>query len=138
VRLEKRGVKVTIVDKTIGYELRCAAPIPFDAEYARDLGFAAVRHLLNGGNGDLITIQGGEFLPLPFAEVVDPSSGRGRRRAVDVHTESYHVARDYMVRLGPRWRRRAACRNRTSAHTSPAARCPCSAQQNRQHLSSVH
>ncbi len=33
MRLEQRGIKVTIVDKTIGYELRCAPPIPFDAEY---------------------------------------------------------------------------------------------------------
>jgi ATP-dependent phosphofructokinase / diphosphate-dependent phosphofructokinase len=93
---------VTIVDKTLGYELRCAPPIPFDAEYARDLGYAAVRHLLTGGSGDLITIQGGEFEPIPFADVVDNRTGRGRRRAVDVHTESYHVARDYMVRLGPK------------------------------------
>ena len=46
MRLEQRGIKVTIVDKTIGYELRCAPPIPFDAEYARDLGYAAVMHLL--------------------------------------------------------------------------------------------
>src|SRR5205085_544154 len=37
-RLERRGIKVTLVDKTIGYELRCAPPIPYDAEYARDLG----------------------------------------------------------------------------------------------------
>jgi 6-phosphofructokinase len=102
LRLEQRGVKVTIVDKTIGYELRCAAPIPFDAEYARDLGYAAVRYLLEGQSGALITIQGGEFQPIPFAEVVDAQSGRGRRRAVDIHTESYHVAREYMVRLGAR------------------------------------
>ena len=66
VRLEQRGIKVTIVDKTIGYELRCAPPIPFDAEYARDLGYAAVSHLLNGGSGALITIQGGEFQPIPL------------------------------------------------------------------------
>ena len=45
MRLEQRGIKVTIVDKTIGYELRCAPPIPIDAEYARDLGYAAVMHL---------------------------------------------------------------------------------------------
>jgi ATP-dependent phosphofructokinase / diphosphate-dependent phosphofructokinase len=102
MRLEQRGIKVTIVDKTLGYELRCAPPIPFDAEYARDLGYAAVRHLLGGGSGDLITIQGGEFEPIPFADVVDNRTGRGRRRAVDVHTESYHIARDYMVRLGPK------------------------------------
>ena len=49
MRLEQRGVKVTIVDKTIGYELRCAPPIPIDAEYARDLGYAAVTHLIAGG-----------------------------------------------------------------------------------------
>jgi 6-phosphofructokinase 1 len=101
VRLEQRGIKVTVVDKTIGYELRCAPPIPFDAEYARDLGYAAVTYLRGGGSGALITIQGGEFTPISFTEVVD-ASGAGRRRPVDVTTESYHVAREYMVRLGPR------------------------------------
>ena len=101
MRLEQRGIKVTVVDKTIGYELRCVPPIPFDAEYARDLGYAAVTYLLAGGSGALVTIQGGEFTPIPFAEVLDPS-GRGRRRAVDVTTESYLVARQYMVRLGSR------------------------------------
>jgi 6-phosphofructokinase 1 len=101
IRLEQRGIKVTIVDKTIGYELRCAPPIPFDAEYARDLGYAAVTYLLEGGSGALVTIQGGEFTPISFADVLDPSGG-GRRRPVDVTTESYRVAREYMVRLGPR------------------------------------
>ena len=101
LRLEQRGIKVTIVDKTIGYELRCAPPTPFDAEYARDLGYAAVVHLLQGESGALITMQGGEFTPIPLADVLDPS-GKGRRRAVDVTTESYQVAREYMVRLGPR------------------------------------
>jgi 6-phosphofructokinase len=101
LRLEQRGIKVTIVDKTIGYELRCAPPIPFDAEYARDLGYAATTYLLAGGSGALVTIQEGEFTPIPFAEFLDPSGG-GRRRAVDVTTESYLVARQYMVRLGSR------------------------------------
>jgi 6-phosphofructokinase 1 len=101
MRLEQRGIRVTIVDKTIGYELRCAPPIPLDAEYARDLGYAAVSYLLKGGSGALITIQGGEFTSIPFADVLD-SSGNGRRRAVDITTESYRVARQYMVRLGPR------------------------------------
>jgi len=101
MRLEERGIKVTIVDKTIGYELRCAPPIPFDAEYARDLGYAAVVYLLKAGSGALVTIQGGEFTPIPFADALEPS-GAGRRRAVDVTTESYQVARKYMVRLGPR------------------------------------
>jgi ATP-dependent phosphofructokinase / diphosphate-dependent phosphofructokinase len=99
-RLEKRGIKVTLVDKTIGYELRCAPPIPYDAEYARDLGYAAVRYLLSGGRGAMITIQGGEFEAIPFNEVVDLTTGRGRLRLVDIETESYQVARDYMVRIG--------------------------------------
>ena len=101
-RLESRGIKVTVVDKTIGYELRCAPPIPLDAEYARDLGYAAMNHLLEGGSGALITIQAGQFKPIPLSEVVDPVTGRGRQRPVDVLTESYQIARDYMVRLEPR------------------------------------
>ena len=100
LRLERRGIKVTIVDKTIGYELRCAPPIPYDAEYARDLGYAAVRHLLKDGSGGMITTQGGESRAVPFSEVIDADTGGGRRRAVDVDTESYQVARDYMVRVG--------------------------------------
>jgi 6-phosphofructokinase 1 len=101
-RFERRGIKLTIVDKTIGYELRCAPPIPYDTEYARDLGYAAVNYLIKGGTGAMITIQGGEFHPLPFDEAIDPETGRGRQRLVDVDTESYQVARDYMVRIGPK------------------------------------
>jgi ATP-dependent phosphofructokinase / diphosphate-dependent phosphofructokinase len=101
-RLEKRGVKVTIVDKTIGYELRCAPPIPYDAEHARDLGYAAVTYLMAGGSGAMITMQNGDFNPVPFKAVIDPETGRGKSRSVDVNSESYQVARDYMVRLGPK------------------------------------
>ena len=102
LRLERRNIKVTVVDKTIGYELRCAPPIPYDAEYARDLGYAAFKYLQRGGSNSMITIQGGEFQPLPFAQVMDPETGRGLQRFVDVETESYRVSRDYMVRIGPR------------------------------------
>ena len=101
-RLEKRGVKATIVDKTIGYELRCAPAIPYDAEHARDLGYAAVTYLMAGGSGAMITMQDGEFSPVAFAAVIDPATGRGKLRSVDVTSESYQVARDYMVRLGPK------------------------------------
>jgi ATP-dependent phosphofructokinase / diphosphate-dependent phosphofructokinase len=101
-RLEARGIKVTIVDKTVGYELRCAPPIPFDAEYARDLGYAAVNHLLDGGRAAIITLEGGVFHPVPFADAIDPATGRGRQRFVDIDTESYQVAREYMVRIGPK------------------------------------
>ncbi|HET9530832.1 MAG TPA: diphosphate--fructose-6-phosphate 1-phosphotransferase [Blastocatellia bacterium] len=101
IRLEQRNIKVTIVDKTIGYELRCAPPVPYDAEYARDLGYAAVNYLFKGGSAALVTIQSGEFKPVAFSDVIDTATGRGRQRPVDVTSEGYQVARDYMVRLGP-------------------------------------
>ena len=47
-RLKKFGIKTTIVAKNIGYELRCADPIPFDMEYTRDLGYCAAKYLLVG------------------------------------------------------------------------------------------
>jgi 6-phosphofructokinase 1 len=102
IRLERRNIKVTMVDKSIGYELRCASPIPYDAEYARDLGYAAFNYLLRDGSNSMITIQGGEFQPVPFSQIMDAKTGRGRQRFVDVETESYRVARDYMVRIGAR------------------------------------
>lgn len=99
LRLEKRGIKMSVVDKTIGYELRCAAPLPMEAEYGRDLGYAAVRHLATVGGGVMVTIQGGGPQFVPLADCVDPITGRGRQRAVDVARENYQVARAYMVRL---------------------------------------
>ena len=39
------SLKTTFIDKDLGYELRCADPIPFDAEYTRDLGYGAVKFL---------------------------------------------------------------------------------------------
>ena len=44
-KLEELGLDVTLIDKDLGYELRCADPIPFDAEYTRDLGYGAVKFL---------------------------------------------------------------------------------------------
>ncbi len=101
-RLEKRGIKPTIVDKTIGYELRCAAPIPIDEEHARDLGYAAVKYLQAGGTSALVTMQNGDFTPMPLGQLLDSKTGKGELRFVDVTTESYQVARDYMVRLNAR------------------------------------
>ena len=49
-KLKHYGVKVTIVSKNIGYELRCADPIPFDMEYTRDLGYCAAQFLVEVGS----------------------------------------------------------------------------------------
>jgi ATP-dependent phosphofructokinase / diphosphate-dependent phosphofructokinase len=99
--LKQLGIGATVVTKDIGYELRCAKPLPFDAEYTRTLGYGAVRYLLSGGSGALIAIAGGRVTPVDFAALVDPATGRIRVRLVDVSTESYEVARSYMTRLEP-------------------------------------
>ncbi len=65
-RLKQFGIKSTIVAKNIGYELRCADPIPFDMEYTRDLGFSAAQFILSGGSGAMVSIQNGHFVPLYF------------------------------------------------------------------------
>jgi 6-phosphofructokinase 1 len=98
-RLAQFGLKATIIAKNIGYELRCADPIPFDMEYTRDLGYSAAQYLLGGGNAAMVSMQGGRFVPLPFAEILDPETGRARVRTVDVAGESYRIARSYMLRL---------------------------------------
>ena len=98
-RLREFSIKTTIVAKNIGYELRCADPIPFDMEYTRDLGYCAVKYLLEGGNGVMVSMQGGNFVPLPFAELLDPKTGRARVRLVDINSTRYAIARRYMIRL---------------------------------------
>ena len=98
-RLTTFGIKTTIVAKNIGYELRCADPIPLDMEYTRDLGYCAAKCLLAGGNAVMISMQGGQFVPIPFAKMLDPATGRARVRMVDVHSTRYAIARRYMIRL---------------------------------------
>lgn len=93
------GLVTTIVSKNVGYELRCADPIPFDMEYTRDLGYCAAQFLLDGGTAAMVSIQNGQFVPIPFKEMVDPASGKAKVRMVDVTAQSYQIARQYMIRL---------------------------------------
>jgi 6-phosphofructokinase 1 len=98
-RLRELGIKTTIAAKNIGYELRCADPIPFDMEYTRDLGYCAAKYLLAGGNAAMISLQGGHFVPIPFSDMLDPVTGRTRVRLVDISSTRYAIARRYMIRL---------------------------------------
>jgi 6-phosphofructokinase 1 len=100
-RLSARGLRVTITNKNIGYELRCADPIPFDAAYCRDLGYAAIRFLLSGGSDAMVSVQGGRMVPIAFDEIREPGTGRTRVRMVNTESEGYRVAREYMIRLEP-------------------------------------
>jgi ATP-dependent phosphofructokinase / diphosphate-dependent phosphofructokinase len=100
-RLAQLGLNTALVTKDIGYELRCADPIPFDMEYTRDLGYCAAQYLLDGGTDAMVMLVDGRFQPLPFNEMLDPNTGRTRVRLVDVSSEQYRIARRYMVRLRP-------------------------------------
>ena len=98
-RLRGLGIHTTIAAKNIGYELRCADPIPMDMEYTRDLGYCAAKYLLEGGSGVVISLQAGHFVPIPFEQLLDPVTGRPQIRLVDIHSARYAIARRYMLRL---------------------------------------
>jgi ATP-dependent phosphofructokinase / diphosphate-dependent phosphofructokinase len=104
-RFAARQDKLSIVDVTLGYELRCAEAIPFDVDYTRTLGYGAVRFLMSEPNdkrlrhAGFICLEGGRLNVLPFDDLRDPATGRIRIRVVDVRSEHYHVARKYMIRL---------------------------------------
>jgi 6-phosphofructokinase 1 len=101
-RLEQLGVKMTLVDKDLGYELRCADPIPFDAEYTRDLGYGAVKFLLSpeaAQFGAIVSFEDGKMKPLPFEKMLDPQTKRMQVRRVNVDGEAYECACHYMIRL---------------------------------------
>ena len=98
-RLKTLGIDMTIASKDIGYELRCADPIPYDLEYTRDLGYCATKYLLSGGNAAMISMQAGNFVPVPFRDLIDPMTGRAKIRMVDISSTRYAIARRYMIRL---------------------------------------
>jgi len=98
-RLRPFNIRPTIVAKNIGYELRCADPIPFDMEYTRDLGYCAAKYLLDGGDAAMVSMQGGQFVPIHFDQMLDVNTGRARIRLVDLQSTRYAIARRYMIRL---------------------------------------
>jgi 6-phosphofructokinase 1 len=97
--LAELGLKPTLVEKDVGYELRCAEPTAFDLDYTRDLGAGAVRTLLSGKQGVMITRQAGAIVPVPFADIMDPKTGRTRVRLVDTKTEAFASALSLQVRI---------------------------------------
>jgi ATP-dependent phosphofructokinase / diphosphate-dependent phosphofructokinase len=104
-RFAARGQGLTIVHKTIGYELRCAPPVAFDCDYVKTLGYGAVEFLLNPNEitskiaGALVCIINGELKYLRFEDLLDPATKKTSVRVVDISKPSYKVAREYMIRL---------------------------------------
>jgi len=105
-RFAQRGENMSMVEINIGYVLRCADPIPFDQEYTRDLGYQAVRFLAcqeeKCQRNSMICVDNGRLTPLPFEEIIDPVTKKTTVRYVDIESDSYKVARSYMVRLEKR------------------------------------
>lgn len=97
--LTELGIKLTIVDKEIGYEVRCAPPNAFDIEYTRNLGFAAFDFLANGGTDAIITIQNNQIVPISFEEILDNVTGKTHVRMININSIQYRIATQYMIRL---------------------------------------
>jgi 6-phosphofructokinase 1 len=97
--LASLGLKMTIIGKDIGYELRCQPPISYDREYTRYLGYSAVKFLVNGGSGAMIMLKDGKSIPIKFADLIDPATKKTRIRTVEIDSDDYHMARRYMIRL---------------------------------------
>lgn len=101
-RLAELGLKVGFVVKDVGYELRCIDPIPFDCEYTRELGYAAVKYLgLSEAEsvGAIVSVVGGEMRPLPFQETLDPVTKKMSTRQVKVTSQAFESAVAFMDRL---------------------------------------
>ena len=122
-----RGDRLTVTDVTLGYNLRCVPPIPFDIDYTRTLGYGAVRFLLLEPKeerlryGGLVCLYDGHRSVMPFHELLDPITGRIRVRKVDTDSEHYAVARKYMIRLEHRDLLDPGMRSKlaAAAHVSP-------------------
>ena len=93
------GLDISIIDKEIGYELRCATPIAYDIDYARSLGYEAAQFLMRGDTGAIITIQDNQAVPMRFEDVRDPETGKTKVRRVNINSVHYKIARGFMMRL---------------------------------------
>ena len=98
-QLRAMGLDVPLLGHNVGYELRSVDPIPYDLEYARDLGYWAAQSILEQRTGTMVCLRHGAFTPIPFSSMLDPLTGRTRVRLVDTSAGSYDSARRYMVRL---------------------------------------
>jgi 6-phosphofructokinase 1 len=100
-RFQRRGDPIDLVDHELGYELRSAAPTPFDMSYCRSLGYFSIQLLLDPSapNGVMATLVNGNLEPIALHDMIDPVTNRTRTRVVDTTSDMYRVARAYMIRL---------------------------------------
>src|SRR2546422_6423483 len=70
-----------------------------DMEYTRDLGYCAAKYVLGGGNAAMISLQAGRFVPIPFAAMMDPKTGRARTRRGGNTSTRHAIAPPHMIPL---------------------------------------
>lgn len=93
------GIELPISPKNIGYELRCEAPVSFDVEYTKFLGWGAVKLLMEGHSGFLVTKNYDSLGFVPLSELAN-EDGSIRARTVDLGSDLYKIARSFMIRGG--------------------------------------
>lgn len=101
-RFKARGQSITLIDHELGYELRSADPTPHDMGYCRSLGYFGVELLADPTTTHvMVAIVNGNLQPINLHDMIDPKTNRTRTRVVDIKSDSYRVARAYMIRLEP-------------------------------------
>ena len=91
------GYDISFYAKNIGYELRCYPPVSFDIEYTRFLGFGAVKFLLEGKSGIMVT-RDFDHLGYEPLEQMMLTDGAVLARKVDLTSDLYRVALRFMTR----------------------------------------
>ena len=102
VKLKEIGTRpITIVEKNVGYELRCADPNSFDREYTKLLGYGAVELLLRGSSEIMVSVQYETLMPIKFSEMIDSKTGKTAVRYVNLQGALFQAAQSYMMRILP-------------------------------------
>ena len=96
-RIKAKGLEISLRPENIGYVLRCADPVPFDVEYTKFLGYGAVKFLLEGKTG-IMVVRNYDKLDYVTLESMTDESGRIAGRCVDLESDIYKVAFNFMIR----------------------------------------
>lgn len=91
------GLDIKIIPKNIGFELRCHSPVSFDIEYTKFLGYGAVRLILQGKSGVMIT-RDYDALGYELLSNMINEEGNIKSRTVDLDSDLYAVSRSFMIR----------------------------------------
>jgi 6-phosphofructokinase len=95
--INNAGLDIKLIPKNIGYELRCHSPVSYDIEYTKFLAYGAVKFLLEGKTGIMITRDFDE-LGFKTLESMIGDDGLIKSRTVDLESDLYTVSRTFMIR----------------------------------------